>query len=251
VPLGRLTKHPACPPNPSTPTHPPLQRTSGLTALQLAAQADQAAAVTALLDAGANPDASNALGGGRTALHYAAEAGAADATGALLGGGANACTAAADGREPLHVAAGARRGAGVLRALLGAGAGLVSADGRHNAVQIAIERGDAAAVEALTAAGRPLSQADQAALLAFALDRCSLPLLRLLVAVHDVRPSSVPGGADGCSDGGQALCWAAQAGDADLARLLLGAGGVHPDASGARRPLVEGLETPCVRCAPE
>jgi ankyrin repeat protein len=235
-----------------SPTHPPNPSTqpSGLTALQLAAQANQAAAVTALLYAKANPNAANALGGGRTALHYAAEAGAADAAGALLAGGAKACTAAADGMEPLHFAA--ERGCvGVVRALLGAGAGLVSADGRYNAVQIAGDRGGAALVEAMTAPGRPLSQADQAALLGFALDSFDLPLLRRLVVDQGVRPSRVPGSADGCSDGGQALCWAAQAGDADLARLLLGAGGVHPDASGAHRPLVEGLETPGVRCAAE
>jgi ankyrin repeat protein len=232
--------------------HPARQRTSGLTALQLAAKADQAAAVTALLDAAANPDAANALGGGRTAMHYAAEAGAADAAGALLARGAQACTAAADGREPLHFAA--ERGCvGVLRALLGAGAGLVSADGRHNALRIAAGRGDVAAVEVLTAPRLPLSQADQAALLAFALDSSDAPLLRQLVADQGVRPSSVPGGADGSSDGGRALCWAAQAGDADLARLLLGAGGVHPDApgTGARRPLLAAIEAAGAGPAPD
>lgn len=100
--------------------------------LTAAAAAGDAAAVSALLAAGAKPDASDA--DGATALHWAADAGTVAAVRALLAGGAAVDAVDGDGATPLMYAA-LRGHADAATALLDAGADPDAVDGDREGVR--------------------------------------------------------------------------------------------------------------------
>ncbi len=144
-------------PEPLDPTDPRSRLLVGSTPegrpLHLAAEGGHAAALTALIEAGADPDARTAAG--QSALHVAVQMGHADAVAALLEGGADVDATHRNGLTPLHFAAILGR-RDLAERLLGAGADPARAarDGRtpafwagakgHAEVAAVLERADRA-----------------------------------------------------------------------------------------------------------
>lgn len=118
--------------------------TSGLTPLMLAAPRAQTGSVVALLGAGADPTARTPEG--RTALMLAARSGAHEAVGLLVEAGADPDAADADGVTPLMHAAGGQHLDTVI-VLLGRGADVTAVDQRgRGALDRADQRGPVAQI---------------------------------------------------------------------------------------------------------
>lgn len=129
----------------------------GSTALHWAAQADDLPTVRALLAAGANPNATTALG--VPPLLLAVTNGSAAATTLLLDKGANASVTLAGGQTLLMHAARAGR-AGVVRALIGRGAVVDAADEAMGGTALMWAAADdhAEVVQVLAAAGADVNR---------------------------------------------------------------------------------------------
>lgn len=186
---------------------------------------------------------------GDAPLHHAVRSGSVDVVRALLDAGADCNAANAMGQTPLLVAAagGAPGALALLRALLGAGASASAADSEgHNALHYAARAGDVAAVQALMAAGASSDAQSQGGLTPFmiAVAHGQLGVVAALEGVDGTAAGPAPSSADGAQGGEPSpvsvsrrrkeLLQAAARGDVPAIQRLLdtGAGPNEGDANG-------------------
>ena len=187
------------------------------TPLHIAAYYDKPAAVSALLSAGADVDRRNDEG--HTPLHVAASFGKSPVVGALLESGAHVNAKAADNSTPLHIAARSEN-LMTLLALMDAGAGLESRDENGWApLHTAVAYDAPLAVRVLLQGGANLEPRDEDGVspLHLAVRLGKLEVIRVLLDLGaDTETRS--------NDGETPLHAAVTADNTDAARLLLEAG---------------------------